>query len=336
MKAGTIDLKEFFSNIEVDPDRATAWCQTTCAQMMRAQKNGTWREAVAALRAEFDGMLRRGEPGCITAAHILFAIDALGVAGGPTGTAPTGSLVLGHLLQAAITQEEWARGIGLLSGATGAEADSMNTPPQPTLADFPHNCLLHLARRGDDPLLRELYGVVRGRIRLLCHASMRESTSHSVWVHGLAHTATALTERRLLPVVSGSVDTHAQTNSNADSGHRNWHPLAAHVLDADRLQEARRDEAYFEEQFAHLFAAIMSEHYLPERLARLSADVAAVVAAGDRLRAGKGWHRARARDEALVAGRHRMREELRRMRSRYEIPAYLFTELDVALRASTR
>jgi hypothetical protein len=170
--------------------------------------------------------------------------------------------------------------------------------PKPTMARFPWAVLGHLARQGGGAVLRHLYLTTPSRIRSLAQDCTRRSNTYEDWLLGLARLVTALWARHFLPLTRLP-------------GQQSWHPLAKALLTADQLDTARRDEVFCDEQFAHVFTSIETGRYRPEYLASLVTAVNAVTGATERLEA---------------------REALRLMRSRYEIPAYLFTELEGTLR----
>jgi len=128
----------------------------------------------------------------------------------------------------------------------------------------------------------------------LRQTAQRDSGTYDEWLRDLAALAVALVERNFVPVTENP------------GGIGSWHPLAEQVFSADDLSTMRRDEAFFAEQFAHLFQVVIMGGHRGEVLTRLSENPSIVD----------------------TTDRQVMRQQLRLMRARYEIPPYLFTELD--------
>jgi hypothetical protein len=152
-----------------------------------------------------------------------------------------------------------------------------------------------LYRRGGADALRMTYDMVRSRARERQRRVQQESADYASWLWDLGQLATSLFELHLTPVTTGL------QGVNTD-----WHPLARALFSHGELEQLRRDEAYFAEQFAHMFACIVGKSYLresfpsaPERVGELS-----------------------------HTDRRALREQLRSRRARYTLPPFLFKDLD--------
>jgi len=311
--APTLDLKEFMRNDEIDEQWATAWAALVFRRLRELRTVQHWPGMIEKLRDDLDTCLWRGElGGRVTAAHAWYALDLLDA--GAVSDERSAFLILGHIGQLGLPEEAWQQVL-----------DEIGAPslPKPTMARFPWVVLGHLARQGGGAVLRHLYLTTPSRIRSLAQDCRRRSNTYEDWLLGLARLVTALWARRFLPLTTHAEESGAGITVFLDSdgrsagaqtrlpGQQSWHPLAKALLTADQLDTARRDEVFCAEQFAHVFTSIETGRYLPEYLASLVTAVNAVTGATERLEA---------------------REALRLMRSRYEIPAYLFTELEGTLR----
>ena len=108
--------------------------------------------------------------------------------------------------------------------------------------------------RGERDVIRLLYTTIRGRVHRLRRMAQRESgTRADEWLTHLATLSVFLIERSGVPVTEPA------------GGIGSWHPLAEWAFSSDELGTMRRDEAFFSEQFAHLFTAVAKGAHLGER-----------------------------------------------------------------------
>jgi hypothetical protein len=163
-----------------------------------------------------------------------------------------------------------------------------------TLSTFPWAILPVLFRRRKFVVLTNLYALIRDRIKTLRVECIEGSASYELWLHSLVKLSIALRERHYVPIQSGS----------------EWHPVAQMIFTPERLTQERRDEAFFAEQFAHLATSILQRRREPDFLARVTREFEAVPP-----------------DARLQA-----RQDLRLMRSRLELPLYVFKEIESHLR----
>lgn len=277
----------------------------------------SWWAMIEELRYDLGQRIQGGEIDVHTAAHATFVLDLLEVAGLNLGEKDCSTLILGFVGQLAISEKQWRRWLSA-SGETQSSEEKL------TLERFPWVVMPVLARRRQMTVLREVYKLAYGRVRPLCNTCIRESTSYGAWLACLATLLTALREVIFLKVTrrteQGSTAylqwsddgriTGAETRFN---GEEQWDPVAQAFMSSAELSDYRRDEAFCNEQFAHVFAALIGRYHLPETLDEVAMAVRGAVGPKARLRA---------------------REELRLMRNRFQIPQYLFAELDSQLRST--
>jgi hypothetical protein len=234
---------------------------------------GGWPDALTELRRHLDQSLCCGEVGAASCAYCQFTLDVL----------ETAFLDVGQEAGALIASAAISLMPDFLDGAfIGA---LLRTSQRHCMAGAPS---------GDElpTIMQRLQRRVWDRARPLAHAARREGTSLEEWRRSLARLVVALWERH-------SVDLKLMVD-NA------WLP-------SSEVVEAKREAAYAEEQFAHIFTSIRGGYVTEERLAQLTASASDTAT----------WSNEDKREA---------RESLQLMRSKYRIPAYVFTELDARFR----
>ncbi|MFE4719485.1 hypothetical protein [Streptomyces sp. NPDC055006] len=308
-----MDLKALFSPDPLNEGWARRWSGEVTGRLLRSRRQTDWLASIEALRSDLDVRLGRGDLNMNTAAHAWFALDLLQA----SAVDPDEScrfFVLGYVLQIGLTDAQWAEW-GKVTDQLGA-VNSSPGDEKLTFERLPVEIEVVLARRQRLDVLRDLYRLVRGRIRPLVQSCTRDSASYDEWLHSLARLIVALRERHFVPITDRT-EPGLRIILGSDSGvtqffgEEIWHPLAELLLTPDQLSEARRHEAVAAEHFAHVFTAIMGDMHLPGALEELTTAITAITEPAERFQA---------------------REELRLMRSRFQVPPYLFAELESYLR----
>ncbi len=308
MSGKPLDLKAFFSTEPVSEAQRSRWSQVLDEHLGHVDSTGGWPEAIAELRAHLDRSIWRGEAKMAVAAHRLFTIDLL------EATYAEADLESArHMLKTVHTLHP-----------SFQYADLIRSIMRAHHRHYPERFAEHVQRA----VLRRLYLTVWGRIKPLGHEARRRSDTYDRWLLVLARLAVALWERHLAPVTArtetGGTSITRMLDAAGESvgettelpGGEICYPLAAWLLEPRQYEEARREDAYADEQFAHLCVVFMSGYW---RKKSLKALASAMTKAG-----------------ADDSGRLAARQELRLLRARYQAPAYLVDSLDRALATRSR
>jgi len=203
------------------------------------------------------------------------------------------TLICGYVGQFGLSDRQFRKFLRAMMRNGILPRDDRNHTRAPA-AYLPAIAITALYDNGQLDAMRALYHVIGCRIHQRRKTVQRNSQTHDEWLRDLAALAIALVERKVVPVTETGL------------GIGRWNPGIENLFSANQLTTLRRDEAFFAEQFAHLLSLIAVGGHHSEALLRLSEDPSFDRPA-----------------DRLVA-----RQRLRLMRARYEIPPYLFSELD--------
>jgi hypothetical protein len=297
MRPRPFDLAEFFGDLAADEHAVQQFCREVVHRLISPLGDvAGWPMILADVRRDIDDLAADNTIGVGSASSMHFVTDLLEAAA-ISGTTPhVPRSVAGLVAGAVISDRQWREVIQAMARDRGIQTRKLDYG-RPPVMQMLGEILSTLYDRGERDVIRLLYTTIRGRVHRLRRMAQRESGTYDEWLTHLATLSVFLIERNGVPVTEPA------------GGIGSWHPLAEWAFSSDELGTMRRDEAFFSEQFAHLFTVVAKGAHLRETLNRLAADVSAV----DR------------------AGRQAKREELRLMRARYEIPPYLFTQLDQQL-----
>lgn len=306
MTAVDLNLREFTGRDQVDEQWAGPWALQVYSSLTQpgvTRSHDRWLTAIEDRRDDLDQRLQRGEmDNYHTAAGAWFVLDLLQAADVEVDGG-CGCSLLGFVLQIAFTDEEWQE----IFVKVFNRLSTSDVTKSMTLDSF-YIVRNVLFQRGRLDVLGELYGLVRGRIHSLREDCINRSTSYQQWLYALARVAVALRERHFVPI------------TDADG----WFPIAEQLFSPDQLIELRRDEAFFAEQIAHLGTAIIKPYVYPDYIDNTRDYSYNMKNYLDNMRRKFMTVNADSRLDA--------RQELRLMKSRFEVPSYLFKELDNYLR----
>ncbi|MCX4986570.1 hypothetical protein [Streptomyces sp. NBC_00572] len=288
-----------------------------------------WTESVTELRAELNEVTLRHAATPFTAAHLHFALDLVDTI---NPVQEHRHMAPGYLLLVALTDEEHAnvsgvfpeapvcnppQGISLPPEVRRPRRDLLGRYPEVPLdgrlplASLPGEWLSMLLRRDQIGVLRSLYQLTHERASASVLTCVRDSRHLTQWHEGMALQIVAFAGQMITRVTpDGTTRTHGE---GADDPGLDalYEPLPRLLFSPEELTSLRQQEAYMHEQFAHLFAAVVSGRHLQESVDSLASWVG------------------EARSHFLE-----IRKELRAMRGRYLVPPYLVPELDALLKAA--
>lgn len=302
MTDNPLDLEAFSSTEQVSEAQRTCWSRVLDEHLGDLGTAGGWPEAIAQLRHCLDRDIRRGEVNVGVAAHRQFTLDLMDAA-----YAEADLESARHMLDTVQTMHP-----------NFHYAEMFHSLMRAHHRHYPERFAEHVQRA----LLRRLYRTIWDRMRPLAHEARRGSDTYDRWLFALARLAVALWERRLAPVTTRTEEGGASITLVLDDagqlvgaktelpGREICHPLAEWLLEPGQYEEARREDAYAAEQFAHLFTVFRGGYWRQEWLTELAAMAQASFGDSDRRAA---------------------RQELRFIRARYKAPAYLVESLDRVL-----